>query len=328
MSDLRIKDCQFVHEDLINWGSNGESLSISREGRKEETRQKSAVVTIARQESTYIQEWIAYQYLMGFDKIIVMLHAYQNEPDETFDKIERLPNFVLDRVVVGTISCENIDGINTPMYQRMGMYKAFDSYIKGKFEWMAMFDADEYLYDSQKRCVNDILDVLPEDAGQVSMPWLVYGPSNRVQSARYPETRLSVFNCRQPLERFFGYKSIVRVENIIDNGAWYWCHFAKTSGTYITFNGDVISNVPVENWDYIQNGIQRYPINYDTCLVHYHTGAMEDWVNRHKRRPITVAETEHDVRRFMNHSFVDFDDRMMVHHDQLNGILRDAKRYG
>jgi hypothetical protein len=287
------------------------------------THQKSVVVTVARQEATYIQEWIAYQYLVGFDKIIVMLHKYQNESDETFDAIQRLPDYILEKVIVDSANTDNISSVETPIYQRVGMYKAFKTHVKGKFQWMAMFDVDEYLYDSQKRSVAEIFNTLP-DAGQIVLPWLVYGHSNRVQSVRYPETRLSAFTYRQPLKKFTGYKSIVRVDSIVEGCAWYHSHFAKINGNTTAINGDKIHDTPVTEWKQIQWALHNRSVNYDTCLVHYRSGSMEDWVGRHKRRPLTVHNTEHDVARFMTHSFADFDDRMMQYNEELKDILQAA----
>ena len=279
----------------------------------------SVVAAVVRQEGRYIQEWVAYQYLIGFDAIIVMLHNYRNEPDNTLTKIQQLPDYILEKVIIGEISEEDISGVDNPMYQRAGMYKAFNEHIKGKFEWMAMFDADEYLF--VKHNVNAFLSGFPPTTGQVVVSWLLFGHGNRVQSIQYPETRLSAFTNYS--KECTGFKSIVRVD-CVPQIEWYHCHFAKGVPNTTSCNGRIIRDTPVNDWYELQPVMRHYPIE-DVCLAHYYTGAMEDWVNRHKRRAF-ACHKEHDVKRFIECSSDYQDDRMLLYNDELKDILSKVQR--
>ena len=69
-------------------------------------------------------------------------------------------------------------------------------------EWLALFDTDELLYDSQQRSINTMLDTIPKTVGQIFVPWIVFGANDRVLSVTYPETRLSAFTTQSVDARY------------------------------------------------------------------------------------------------------------------------------
>ena len=64
---------------------------------------------------------------------------------------------------------------------------------KYEFDWIAFFDDDEYLYDSQHRTISDILSCVPATTSSVLVPWLVFGSNNKVLSSDKDVTRLEYY---------------------------------------------------------------------------------------------------------------------------------------
>jgi hypothetical protein len=279
--------------------------------------QQSAVGVVTCNSATYIQEWIAFQYLTGFDKIIVCLDECD---DDTAVKIQRLPEEVLERVDV----FENSPHTTSVGFQHRGYQHIFDRY-EGKVEWLAMFDDDEYLYDSQKQTINKMLSEISGDVSQIALPWIKFTHSQQVLSAPPDVTRLRHFTHK---EHHFQIecKVIVRLDHIITNGFpgdWYRCHSAEVYGKTVTFDGKECELLGA-------NKCQMIPEHYDTCLAHYVHGAMEDFVIKYRKWKRererlnlqvgfgfdSIAKNESDTK----------DNRMEIYADELKEILLRCKQ--
>jgi hypothetical protein len=291
---------------------------------------KSAVGICARHEHKYIQECLCFNYLQGWDRIVVCIHHQPDdpEPDFTRSKIEQLPKAVLEKITV-------IDVVGEPGWGPQ--HKAYHLILQlvSDYEWLGMFDVDEYLCDSQHRNINDMLSSIPEDAGQIIVPWVEFGHNNRVLSATPEETRLSVFTKRADLCSRPNFKSIVRPRYIVQNpnqyapsNYWYYCHFARVCKRHVNFQGEDV--LPPDWWFDGEDCGQFWNMKKDTtcfdpCLVHYFTGSMEDWVIRLKRTRF------YDYRNLDAKDFIGFtanveDTRMSIYVDELRGLLAKIKQ--
>ena len=126
----------------------------------ESKKYRAAVGAVVCNVANYIQEWCCFQYLTGFDKIIICL---DRTTDDTYAKIQKLPQKVLDRVDVfsNPTKHEHALGHN---FQARGYGVMYAKY-KDDVEWLAMFDDDEYIYDHKKRNIHQLLDVIPDVIG-------------------------------------------------------------------------------------------------------------------------------------------------------------------
>jgi len=279
---------------------------------------KSAVGAVICNCEKYIQEWCCFQYLTGFDKIIICLDRCT---DDTFNKIQGLPYEVLSKVDVFSNGAPRPD----IGFQHRGYQSIYDKY-KNDVEWLALFDDDEYLYDSRQRPINDILSDIPSDVGQLALTWIKYTHSGQMLSAPPTVTRLAHFlDCVKdyPLSAI---KVIARVDSINNNsvpGSWYRCHSVDACGRIIDTTGkDVCAN---------EHKIQTTDEQFDTCIAHYIHGAMEDWVIKYKKWKI-----EHDYVNFPNCTVTYAwkammntdgtpDARMLIYVDRLKELLACCK---
>jgi hypothetical protein len=194
--------------------------------------------------------------------------------------------------------------------QKVGYNRVYKEY-KNCVEWLAMFDTDEYLWNDGNRTVNELLAAIPDDVGEIRVPWLHFGHSNRVLSAPKSETRLRWFQHRQLWHPRATVKPIIRMSMLI--GDWIGCHKGNTCGQTMTFDGVYGKGGTINGYDLSQAKV---------VLGHYREGAMEDWVLRYKKRPTDHYGNELDVLCFeKGHSAAD--DRMASLVNQLVALLKD-----
>jgi hypothetical protein len=278
---------------------------------------QSAVGVVTCNSAKYIQEWIAFQYLTGFDRIIVCLDECD---DDTFAKIQDLPDEVLERVDV----FDNSPHSPAVGFQHRGYQHIYDRY-KGRVEWLAMFDDDEYLYDCRRRKVNEMLATIPDDAAQIVLPWINFTHSKQVLSAPPDITRLRHFTCKECYPHHLTTcKVFVRLDRIVTNdipGGWYYCHSAEVSGTTVTFDGKKSE---------VLNQCQMQSEHDGTFLVHYVHGAMEDfvikyrkWKREKERINLNVVLNFDSIAKNESNTI---DNRMNIYVDELKEVLSRCKR--
>ena len=275
---------------------------------------KSAVGMATCNSGKYIQEVLCHNYLVGFDKIIVVLDQCD---DDTHGKIQKLPDEVLAKIDV----LDNGPARADCGYQHRAYQTIYDQY-KGKVEWLAMFDDDEYFYDSQKRRVNEMLETIPADASQVMVPWIRFSHNNQVLSAPSDITRLAYFTMRED-HHILEAKAFIRLDHVVTSGItadWYRVHSAKVSGKTVTFDGKECSLIGCT---------QMIPEHYDTCLSHYITGSMEDWVIKYrkwKRENETACKPlDRSFNCFAKSNGNIEDTRMSIYVDELKELLLQCK---
>jgi hypothetical protein len=296
---------------------------------------KSVIGMCAKNEHKYIQECICFNYLQGWDKIIICLHDVpdEQEPDLTKEMIYKLPDEVLEKVEL--LNLEEEPGWG---YQHKGYHLILQQAMD--YDWLALFDVDEYLYDSQKRPVNDLLATVSNDVGQIIVPWLEFGHNNRILSATPQETRLTAFTKSSGMRRRANYKPIIRPRNVIQkideprpSNYWYHTHQMITSGRHVDFlNQDMVpSDFDFDSEDMFERffSLRKDFTAFDQCLVHYYTGSMEDWVIRTKRTALTsAANLPRNFQEFLEPRYNYEDFRMSVYVDELRELLSRCNETG
>jgi hypothetical protein len=229
--------------------------------------------------------------------------------DNTEQEILKLPPEVLEKVI--------IDHQETEGYQSTWYQSAIRRY-GAQFEWVARWDDDEYFYDKQHRKINDILSALPDTVGQVIVPWIVFGHSGRVLSPPSGTTRLAYYtSVKEPLPVREECKSIGRLRKVNALAEWWNAHWVENH------EGDIVTadNLPAQRIGQWSAEV----VSLDTCLAHYRSGSMEDFVNRIKKwessKEFNIDEgisVETFVERY---SFPGHDTRMLEYNDELSQIL-------
>ena len=287
---------------------------------------KAIVGIVVKNESTYIQECILHNYIVGFDKIVIGL--CNDTTDNTKEKIEQVIqkfNIDIDIIDVDVISPNPFFDLNPSIFhQQIGYRLIYDKYV-GKAEWLALFDVDECFSHISGQSIKSLLDNIPNDVGQVLVPWLTFNHNNRIVSVPVNETRYSWFNNITIANIDHGWnwmqyktehcqcKPIVRLDNILIEQDWYHCHHVVCNKKTTDFSLREVDGSPMK-----LNGVPVFERN--VVLVHYRSGAMEDWVNRWKRKHWANPNenyTEYDFHEFQKYTMDGQDSRMMVYHNKM-----------
>lgn len=154
-----------------------------------------ALCTIAKNETLFIREWIAYHYLIGFEKIII----YDNE---STPPVRDLVGDFFDAGIVGTIFIGG-QGLQLTAYNHcLQNYGPF-------FTWMAFLDVDEFLVLKKEQDARVLLAEYEAFSG-LALNMCTFGSAGRL--GRPPG--LVMENYKERLDRDVTIKSIVRPDKV------------------------------------------------------------------------------------------------------------------
>lgn len=154
-----------------------------------------ALCAIAKNETLFIREWIAYHYLIGFEKIII----YDNESSPP---VRELVGDFFDAGIVDTVFIAG-QGLQLTAYNHcLQNYGPF-------FTWMAFLDVDEFLTLKKERDVRALLADY-EDYSGLALNMCSFGSAGHL--GRPPG--LVIENYRERLNREIFVKSIVRPDKV------------------------------------------------------------------------------------------------------------------
>ena len=157
---------------------------------------KAAVCLIARDEERDIGEWLAFQFAVGFDAVIVYDNA---STDRTPDIVRAFGRHFDVRLK------------NWPRTDPLTQHAAYNDCLSrfgSEFDWIAFLDADELLVPRQGG-VQELLEVQKSDATAVALNWRMFGSSGH--QTRPPGLLMEAFTRRSSVDDALGVtKCIVR----------------------------------------------------------------------------------------------------------------------
>ncbi|OYV62493.1 MAG: hypothetical protein B7Z71_01005 [Acidocella sp. 21-58-7] len=217
-------------------------------------RFKIACVAVVKDEAHHIAEWIAYQFAVGFDSVILFDNGSTDATAAIALKFAAKHDI---RVLNSRYTGED--------YQKSTYRDALQRF-GAEFTWMAFFDADEFLVFTPPNSLRACLATHTKTAA-IAVNWAIFGSSG--QRERPDGLTIATYTHRG--EPAFGpnkhVKSIVRPEYVqgILNG-----HSFQVNGPYRNLSGEEIS------WD--SPGIIADLPDYQTGkLHHYFTRSWADW---------------------------------------------------
>ena len=175
-----------------------------------------AICSIAKQENLYIKEFVEYYRNLGIKKIFLY--------DNNELKGENFKEVLSNHIYKDFIEIKNYRGMISPQK------KAYtDCYINNnnKFDWIAFYDIDEFLYLENYSNINDFLS-LPKfkKCSSILINWKYYGDNNNIYYETKPLknrfTQPFIFLNNKKYDKYFysAAKSIIRTGLNLS-----WAHF-------------------------------------------------------------------------------------------------------
>jgi capsular polysaccharide biosynthesis protein len=261
---------------------------------------KIACVAVVKNEARHIAEWIAYQFVIGFDTVIILDNL---SSDDTAAKAQSFSQSQDIRILR---SPESGTGYQTSAY-----FRALAS-LGSEFDWMAFFDADEFLVFKEDLRLREILSRFSDQAA-IGINWAMFGSSGHLSA----QPGLTVENFQRRSDATFypnrHVKSIIRPTGVsgIING-----HMFIADTPYIDLAGRQI------NW--ASPGITAAPPNYDIAkLHHYFTRSRQEWLAKIARG---YPDLEREDAEFEAYDRNEVPDASATRHaPAINAMLREIR---
>jgi glycosyltransferase involved in cell wall biosynthesis len=158
----------------------------------------AALVATVKNEGFYLTEWIAYHFLIGFEKIIVFNN---DSTDETLELLTAIAKFEPRLMVIDWPSKPGTSPQEAAYNHAVGLTDA---------EWLCFLDSDEFIVPWQHQSILEFLATIPQDVAQLHVNWRGFG-SGGVQSLDY-ELVIETFTSCAPAHwgNNHHYKSLLR----------------------------------------------------------------------------------------------------------------------
>jgi len=266
-----------------------------------------SVVTIVRNESAYIAEWIAFHRLVGVDRFYI----YDDKStDDTVSVLRKLRNGGVDIVIIpwgfGRLeyaSKEPCTFQNTP---QITAYNHFVATFAKETDWAAFIDVDEFLYNTEHANIADAMNRL-SGVQALFVSWLVFGSNGHKTKPQCltVEAYTRRGNVGEPLQRGWGNhgKIVANPQTITDWGP-FGSHNARLRGSFRAVDelGRVVSgagnNIPsAQKWR----------------LAHYYHRTHEEAAAKVRRDDRNAAVTfQPDAARLAAHDLNDVEDNTLA----------------
>ncbi|OZB39596.1 MAG: hypothetical protein B7X48_08230 [Acidiphilium sp. 34-60-192] len=252
-------------------------------------------VAVVKNEQEHIAEWIAYQFIVGFDTVIIFDNG---STDST--------RAIIDHIAL-TYDVRVLDWFSTDAAYQVRAYEVAAKQFSDEFEWLAFFDSDEFLAiedgsDFRKILANRI------DSAAIAVSWAFFGSSGH----RSRPEGLVIEKFIRRSEISFApnrhIKSIVRPTKIV---RCVNAHYFVVNGLYTNFIGDWV--------EWALDGLMAGEPSYEVGkLNHYFTRSLQHW-------KLKIARGYHDAVR-NSKDFIAYD-RNEIHDNSAARHAAEVRRY-
>nr|WP_321985843.1 FkbM family methyltransferase [uncultured Lichenicoccus sp.] len=233
------------------------------------TRKKCAVVLVVKDEADDIACWLAWYHIQGFEACIVF---DDDSADGTWEILERAAK-AQDIRLSRTLGSRDLF---FDLRQQMSYRMALQQY-REEFEWIAFFDADEYISFAEDIDLRGFLDRF-DDADGIVVNWCNYGSSNHALKPKLLPIEAFTWHgtAQQPINKHV--KSFVRPEKV--GPRWLNMHaFDIDMSRYLDASHNRFS------WGNQRGILNSAPDWTIAKLMHYQCRSMEHFLERLRKRP-------------------------------------------
>jgi len=218
------------------------------------------ICAIAKDEGSYLEEWVAYHHLQGYGPIRVYAHECT---DNTHNVLARLAKYGL---------CEWEAFVSPPRRKPQWMaYQHGMEVLRPRTDWLAFIDLDEFLVTPQHRSIQAFLAEYGH-LGAIGVNWKMFGSAGRL--TREPGFVIERFTrCAAPDARANRSIKMLARTDTIDIPRVHTAHFVPGT-VYQTVLGEPIGE---------HVGMSER-VSHDVIRVnHYFTRSLEEWERKATR---------------------------------------------
>lgn len=144
---------------------------------KKLNKMKVSLVSIFRDESKYLKEWIEFHLLVGID----YFHLVNNNSSDNYLDVLK------EYIDVGIVTLYNMDiettknipgKINEQIIVSHWIKKLNEIAISSSDDWMVHVSTDEFLFPTNNETIKDVLLSFDNNVGEVSVNWTLFGNNN------------------------------------------------------------------------------------------------------------------------------------------------------
>lgn len=252
-------------------------------------RSKIAICATVKNEAPYLIEWIAYHRAIGIDRFLI----YENEStDNTLNLLENLD-------INGIVTCIKWPTIPQTNIQRLAYIDAVKR-LKGKCEWVAFIDADEFIVLKHHDNINSFLSAY-DNVGGIAVNWKLFGSSGHIEQTddlvmeRFQSCAISNH------KKHYCVKTIAKVD-LIQKIQIHTCSFPDSS-LYIYSDR---TPYPVE-----MGGRGSHITHEDIQINHYCTKSRSEWELKISRGRAT-GRADWPEHHFLEHDRNEEEDRSIL----------------
>ncbi len=218
---------------------------------------KAVIVSIAKLEQNYIEEWVKYHLTLGFNHI----YLYDNEDEPTYEK---LLNRYLDYMTIIHFPKNN--------YDKAVQYYMLDHFVNNymytnNITHVAHIDIDEFVVLKKHKNINEFIkEYIKGFTVGIGMNWVFFGSSNLTEPTNEPVTQRFT-KCSKIPDRHI--KTIFAVK--------YFKYFKCCHSIQTNKNNIYTTYIKSTNGKNIPNA---FNYNYDTSVIqlnHYKTKTLAEF---------------------------------------------------
>lgn len=242
------------------------------------------IVCIVKNEAEYILEWIAHYRSLGLNNLLI----YNNEStDRTGEILSHLQHCGVVKVFDWAVS----EGVSP----QLSAYANAVDRFHDQFEFLAFFDADEFLTPRQDFNIVDWLSALGSDVGAIAINQRVFGSSG--QKAKLPGLVIDRFrrSATDDYDENRWVKSIYRCSCIREIRNSH--RGILSSGRYIMPNGNDAFSPDNETGKADHTDFSRLQLN------HYIIKSEEEFLVKQARGGVVGATIAHRLKRYEDPNF-------------------------
>jgi hypothetical protein len=254
-------------------------------------KKKIALVTMAKDEDLYLQEWIDYNLKLGFDDIYIYQNNWRFENQKQDERVHFMEWDVA--------STEPKPGQKTWEWNRHAQcYSHFGKEFHKEYEWAAFYDVDCFLalkkWDNVKDFISDY-DNIKQCQLVINFAW--FGDSGIKEFDENYTSVLERFTKRWGRAYNHSYYQFAPICKLHENFGCHSLHFVE--GQWIDIDGQVGVGLSGKN--------RR--ISFDKAQInHYYTKTLPEWKMKMKKTRAEGDWMKNRIETFHQNNFSDIED--------------------